>query len=275
MENTAPPPPLSWLNGLPPLRTVIAQHGLAAHKSLGQHFLLDANITDKIVRLSGDLSAAHVVEIGPGPGGLTRALLASPALSVTAIERDDRCIAALESLVEGAAGRFTLINGDAMKIDVTQIVTAPRIIIANLPYNIGTELLIGWLRQYREITSMLYATPSNKNYGRLAVLAQACCYVEKLFHLPARAFTPPPKVDSTVVHFRPRSDGPDDRLLAMLERITAAAFGQRRKMLRSSLASVQGELLLERTGITPTDRAESIAVLDFLRLAQCALDHGV
>lgn len=286
MENIAPPPPLSWLNGLPPLRTVIAQHGLAAHKSLGQHFLLDANITDKIVRLSGDLSAAYVVEIGPGPGGLTRALLASPALSVTAIERDTRCIAALKSLVEGAAGRFTLINDDAMKIDVTQLVAAPRIIIANLPYNIGTELLIGWLRQYRAIASMslmfqrevaerLYATPSNKNYGRLAVLAQACCHVEKLFHLPARAFTPPPKVDSTVVHFRPRSDGPDDKLLAMLERITAAAFGQRRKMLRSSLASVQGELLLEKTGITPTNRAESIAVFDFLRLAQCALDNGV
>jgi len=275
-----------WLAAQPPLRTVIAEHGLAARKVLGQHFLLDANITEKIVRLSGDLRGAHVVEIGPGPGGLTRAILASAAASVTAIERDDRCLAALAPLVEGSAGRFRLIGEDAMKLDITNLIPAPRVIIANLPYNIGTELLIGWLRDYRAIAGMslmfqrevaerLYALPSQKAYGRLSVLAQACCHVTKLFHLPARAFTPPPKVDSTVVHFTPRADGPDATLLAMLERVTAAAFGQRRKMLRSSLSSlslhgVDGAKLLATTGIDPTARAESIAVLDFLRLAQAA-----
>ncbi len=278
-ESVAP----TWLANQPPLRQVIAAHGLAANKGLGQHFLLDSNITDKIVRLSGSLAGQHIIEIGPGPGGLTRALLASHAISVTAVERDDRCIAALQPLVEGAAGRFRLINDDALKCDVTMLTPVPRVIIANLPYNIGTELLIRWLRDYRAIAGMslmfqrevaerIYALPGNKNYGRVAVLAQACCHVEKLFHLPARAFTPPPKVDSTVVHFRPRANGPNPELLAMLEKITAAAFGQRRKMLRSSLSEVKGEVLLQQTGIEPTQRAEQIAVLDFLRLARAALD---
>ncbi len=272
----------NWLATLPPLREVIAAHGLGAQKALGQHFLLDSNITEKIVRLSGDLTDAHIVEVGPGPGGLTRALLASNAASVTAIERDNRCIAALAPLVEGSQGRFKLLNADALQTDIVALVPAPRIIIANLPYNIGTELLIGWLRQYRAIAGMnlmfqrevaerIYAQPGSKSYGRLAVLAQACCHTERLFHLPARAFTPPPKVDSTVVHFRPRTEGPDTVLLAMLEKITAAAFGQRRKMLRSSLAAVNGETLLARTVITPTARAENIAVADFIRLAQTAL----
>jgi 16S rRNA (adenine1518-N6/adenine1519-N6)-dimethyltransferase len=276
---------IDWLNTQPPLRQVIAAHGLAANKGLGQHFLLDSNITDKIVRLSGSLAGIHVVEIGPGPGGLTRALLASPALSITAIERDERCITALQPLVAGASGRFRLINDDALKCDVATLIPAPRVIIANLPYNVGTELLIRWLRDYRAIASMslmfqrevaerIYALPGNKNYGRLAVLSQACCHVEKLFHLPARAFTPPPKVDSTVVHFRPRADGPSPEILARLEKITAAAFGQRRKMLRSSLSAVNGEKLLLATGIDPALRAEQIAVLDFLRLARCALEEG-
>lgn len=271
-----------WLHSLPPLREVIAQHSLAADKGLGQHFLLDGNITDKIVRLSGQLAGHHLIEIGPGPGGLTRALLASPAASVTAIERDMRCMAALQPLVDGAGGRLRLINDDALKCDVTMLTPAPRVIIANLPYNIGTELLIRWLRDYsafaamslmfqREVAERIYALPGNKSYGRLAVLAQACCLVDKLFHLPARAFTPPPKVDSTVVHFRPRADGPTPELLAMLEKITAAAFGQRRKMLRSSLSALDGDALLQATGIEPTLRAEQIAVLDFLRLAQAAL----
>lgn len=269
----------NWLERLPPLRDVIAAHRLAATKALGQHFLLDSNITEKIVRLSGDLTGHHVVEIGPGPGGLTRALLGSAAASVTAVERDERCLAALDPLVSGAAGRFRLISGDALRCDVTALVPAPRMVIANLPYNIGTELLVGWLRQYRAIDGMvlmfqrevaerLYAAPGSKAYGRLAVLAQACCRVEKLFHLPARAFTPPPKVDSTVVRFFPRAEGPDAVLLTMLERITAAAFGQRRKMLRSSLAAVDGERLLAVTGIDPTARAETLTVADFLRLAR-------
>lgn len=274
-----------WLTNQPPLRQVIAANGLAANKGLGQHFLLDSNITEKIVRLSGNLAGHHVVEIGPGPGGLTRALLASPALSITAIERDERCIAALQPLVDGAAGRFRLINDDALKCDVTALTPTPQVIIANLPYNVGTELLIRWLRDYRAIAGMslmfqrevaerIYALPGNKNYGRLAVLSQACCHVEKLFHLPARAFTPPPKVDSTVVHFRPRADGPTPELLAVLEKITAAAFGQRRKMLRSSLSIINGEALLQATAIDPTLRAEQLAVLDFLRLARATLDRA-
>ena len=283
--NATPSSPLfatpPWLAAQPPLRSVIAAHGLNAQKALGQHFLLDENITQKIVRLSGDLAGVHVVEIGPGPGGLTRALLASRAASVTAVERDERCLAALAPLVDGAMGRFRLVHGDALRMDVTELAAEPRMIIANLPYNIGTELLIGWLRQYRaiaglslmfqrEVAERIYAAPGGKAYGRLAVLAQACCHVEKLFHLPARAFTPPPKVDSTVVHFRPLADGPDKRLLRMLESITAAAFGQRRKMLRSSLESVGGAALLARTGLDPAERAERIAVRDYLRLAQAA-----
>ncbi len=272
------PPPTNWLADLPPLRTVIAQHGLAARKSLGQHFLLDSNITEKIVRLAGDLAGCHVIEIGPGPGGLTRALLASAAATVTAIERDDRCLTALAPLVAGAEGRFRLVAQDALTVDVTDLAPPPRVIIANLPYNIGTELLIGWLQQYRQIAGMvlmfqrevaerLYAVPDSKPYGRLSVLAQACCKVEKLFHLPARAFTPPPKVDSTVVQLEPRPDGPNAVLLAKLERITAAAFGQRRKMLRSSLASVGGDALLASTGIAPTRRAETLTVSEYLQLA--------
>lgn len=272
------PPLTAWLADLPPLRAVIAQNGLAARKSLGQHFLLDSNITDKIVRLAGDLTDCHVIEIGPGPGGLTRALLASTAVTVTAIERDERCLTALEPLRQGAEGRFRLVAQDALTVDVTQLTPPPRAIIANLPYNIGTELLIGWLRQYRDFNSMtlmfqrevaerLYAVPDSKPYGRLSVLAQACCRVEKLFHLPARAFTPPPKVDSTVVRFVPLMDGPSADLLGRMERVTAAAFGQRRKMLRSSLAALGGENLLAATGIVATRRAETLSAAEYLRLA--------
>lgn len=274
----SPHPPTAWLAGLPPLRMVIAQHGLAARKSLGQHFLLDGNITEKIVRLAGDLEGCHVIEIGPGPGGLTRALLASNAVTVTAIERDERCLTALEPFVQAAAGRFRLVAQDALAVDVTQLVPAPRVIIANLPYNIGTELLIGWLRQCRAIAGMtlmfqrevaerLYAAPDSKPYGRLSVLAQSCCRVEKLFHLPARAFTPPPKVESTVVRFQPLPNAPDDTLLKKLEQVTAAAFGQRRKMLRSSLAAIGGETLLAAAGIAATRRAETLTVQEYLRLA--------
>lgn len=276
-----PTPAATWLATLQPLRTVITQHGLAARKSLGQHFLLDGNITEKIVRLAGDLAGCHVIEIGPGPGGLTRALLASNAATVTAIERDDRCLAALEPLVQAAGGRFRLVAQDALAVDVTQLAPAPRSIIANLPYNIGTELLIGWLHQYRalagmtlmfqrEVAERLYAAPDSKPYGRLSVLAQSCCCVEKLFHLPARAFTPPPKVESTVVRFHPLPDGPDEVLLKKLEQVTAAAFGQRRKMLRSSLATIGGETLLAAAGIAATRRAETLTVQEYLRLAALA-----
>ena len=264
---------------LPPLREVIATHGLRADKGLGQHFLLDLNITQKIVRLAGDLRGVHVVEIGPGPGGLTRAILASDAADVTAIERDARCVAALQDLMRAAQGRLRLISGDALKSDLIALTPAPRAIIANLPYNVGTELLLRWLKDYRAFTGMtlmfqrevaerICAAPGNKTYGRLAIIAQACCTVKKLFDLPARAFTPPPRVDSSVVHFIPHPDGPDTELLAALEKITAAAFGQRRKMLKSSLADYGGEAFLRRHALDPMARAETIAVTDFLRLAQ-------
>lgn len=266
------------LASLPPLRDVIAAHDLRAHKGLGQHFLLDLNITQKIVRLAGDLRGVHVVEIGPGPGGLTRAILASDAASVTAIERDDRCIVALQDVVTAAHGRLRLIAGDALQCDPITLTPTPRAIIANLPYNVGTELLLGWLKNYRAFTGMtlmfqrevaerICATPGGKTYGRLAVMAQACCTVKKLFDLPARAFTPPPKVASSIVHFVPRADGPDAALIAALEKITAAAFGQRRKMLKSSLADYGGEEFLCQHGIDPMARAETIGVDGFLRLA--------
>jgi 16S rRNA (adenine1518-N6/adenine1519-N6)-dimethyltransferase len=266
------------LDALPPLREVIAAHDLRAHKGLGQHFLLDLNITQKIVRLAGDLSGVHVVEIGPGPGGLTRAILASDAADVTAIERDDRCIVALQDVVTAAHGRLRLIAADALQCDPIALVPEPRAIIANLPYNVGTELLLSWLKNYRAFTGMtlmfqrevaerICATPGGKIYGRLAVMAQACCTVKKVFDLPARAFTPPPKVASSIVHFVPRADGPDAALIAALEKITAAAFGQRRKMLKSSLADYGGEEFLRQHNIDPMARAETIGVHDFLRLA--------
>lgn len=264
---------------LPPLRDVIAAHGLQARKGLGQHFLLDQNITRKIVRLAGELHGVHVLEIGPGPGGLTRAILAGSAATVTAIERDARCIAALQDLAAAAAGRLLLIEADALRCNVGTLVPAPRAIIANLPYNVGTELLLGWLKDYRAFTAMtlmfqrevadrLAAAPGSKSYGRLTVLAQACCTVKKLFDLPARAFTPPPKVNSAVVHLLPRADGPDGATLAALERVTAAAFGQRRKMLKSSLAELGGAELLLSLGLDPTARAETLTVADYLRLAR-------
>lgn len=267
------------LDALPPLREIIAAHGLRAHKGLGQHFLLDLNITQKIVRLAGDLRGVHVIEIGPGPGGLTRAILAGAAGTVTAVERDTRCVAALQGLVVAAQGRLQLISADALKVDLVALTPAPRAIIANLPYNIGTELLLRWLKHYHSFTSMtlmfqrevaerMCAAPGKKSYGRLAVMAQACCTVKKLFDLPARAFTPPPKVDSSIVHLIPRPDGPDAQLCAALEKLTAAAFGQRRKMLKSSLADYGGEDFLRRHNLDPMARAETIAVKDFLRLAR-------
>ncbi len=262
---------------LPPLREIIARHGLAAKKGLGQHFLLDLNITRKIVRLAGNLDGVHVVEIGPGPGGLTRAILESEAASVTAIERDRRCIAALEELAAASAGRLRIIEGDALKTDTAALAPAPRAIIANLPYNIGTELLIGWLRNHRayehmtlmfqrEVADRITAAPGGKTYGRLSVIAQACCKVQKLMDLPPRAFTPPPKVASSVLHFQPRPDAPDDGLLESLERVTALAFGQRRKMLKSALGET-GVAALAKTGIDPTVRAEMVPVAKFLELA--------
>ncbi len=268
------------LSHLPPLRDIIAQHGLAAKKSLGQNFLLDLNLTAKIARAAGNLDGAHVIEIGPGPGGLTRALLETPCASVTAIERDDRAVAALVTLVTAAKGKLTLIPDDALKADYTTLAPAPRAIVANLPYNIATVLLVGWLEHIgdfrsltlmfqKEVAERLVATPSTSAYGRLSVITQWLSIPEKKFDLPPEAFTPPPKVTSSVVHFVPRVRT-DTVTFKTMEKVTAAAFGQRRKMLRQSLKSLgrPSEELLEKAGIVGTARAEEIDVAGFVRLAE-------
>jgi 16S rRNA (adenine1518-N6/adenine1519-N6)-dimethyltransferase len=271
--------PLTPLDLLPPLREVIARHGLMARKSLGQHFLCDLNLTRRIAESAGDLDGCTVFEIGPGPGGLTRALLATKAKKVIAIEKDRRCIAALANVVKAADGRLEVIEGDALATDLLKLSRLPRAVVANLPYNIGTELLLKWLRQidgFRSLTLMfqlevadrIAASPGSKTYGRLSVIAQFCCNVERILTLPARAFTPPPKVDSTVVRLVPRADRPEDVSFHHIETITAAAFGQRRKMLRSSLRPLGGEKLLNEAGIDPELRAENLTVEDFVRLAR-------
>ena len=262
---------------LPPLREVIADHGLAARRSLGQHFLLDMNLTHRIAALAGDLSQANIVEIGSGPGGLTRALLASGAKRVFAIERDPRCVAALASLGDVAGDRLQVIEADALTIALPDMVPPPRIIVSNLPYNVATPLLIGWLRTiraYRSLTLMfqrevadrLAAVPGTKAYGRLSVMAQWCCVVERRMTLPAKAFTPPPKVDSAVVRMTPHEAGAGPAWTAM-ERVVGAAFGQRRKMLRQSLGGFAGlTSALEATGLVPTQRAETVAVQQYADL---------
>ena len=270
---------MDGLAALPPLREVIASHGLDARKRLGQHFLLDLNLTRRIARAAAPLDQGLVIEVGPGPGGLTRALLLEGAARVVAIEVDPRAIAILKELQAVAGGRLDLVEADALKIDLASLGPAPRRIVANLPYNISTPLLIGWLHQADEIADMvlmfqkevvdrLAAKPRTKAYGRLSVLAQHVCTVERLFDVAPSAFVPPPKVVSTVVQLRPRPDG---RLadLRPLERVTAAAFGQRRKMLRSALSGAFANPVevLERLGIPPTARAEELAVADFVRLA--------
>jgi 16S rRNA (adenine1518-N6/adenine1519-N6)-dimethyltransferase len=266
---------------LPPLGEVIRRHKLSAVKSLGQHFLLDANLTARIARAAASLEDSQIVEIGPGPGGLTRALLLAGAKHVTAIERDPRAVAALAELAEAFPGRLTIIDGDALKIDAAALVPAPRKIVANLPYNIATPLLLGWLENisaYESLTLMfqkevalrLAAPPGGKDYGRLSVMTQWCAKVQLLFDISAKAFTPPPKVTSTLVHIVPRAApvAPCDR--ADLERVVAAAFGQRRKMLRAALKTlgVNTVQLLEKSGIEPTERAERLSVAQFAALAR-------
>ena len=279
---------MSRIDDLPPLRDVIARHGIAAKKSLGQNFLLDLNLTARIARAAGDLGQTTVIEVGPGPGGLTRALLAEGAAHVVAIERDDRCVAALEEIAAHHAGRLTIVPADALAVDMAAIARGPTVVVANLPYNIATPLLVGWLRTepwppwYRSLTLMfqrevaerIVAPPGSKTYGRLSVLAGWRSQASILFDVPARAFTPPPKVTSSVVHFVPRakplSCNPD-----VLERVVAAAFGQRRKMLRQSLRTlgIDAAGLLVRAGIEPTRRAEEIDVAGFVALARAAEDY--
>ena len=271
------------MDGLPPLRDVIERHGLFARKALGQNFLLDLNLTRRIARTAGGLDNATVLEVGPGPGGLTRALLMEGARRVVAIERDERCIAALEEIAAHYPGRLEIVAGDAMKADFAALAgnSGDVKIVANLPYNIGTELLIRWLTPQtwppfyesmtlmfqREVAERIVAKPGSSHYGRLGVLAGWRTEARIAFDVPPQAFTPPPKVISSVVKIVPRAD-PMTVEVGRLARTTEAAFGQRRKMLRQSLRSVGGEALLEKAGIDGTRRAETLSVEEFVRLAR-------
>jgi 16S rRNA (adenine1518-N6/adenine1519-N6)-dimethyltransferase len=269
-------------DGLPPLREVIDRHGLAAKKSLGQNFLLDLNLTGKVARASGPLAGATVIEVGPGPGGLTRALLMQGAARVIAIERDDRCLPALAEIAQAYPGRLDVVAGDAMTIDYQALAQghANVRIVANLPYNIGTELLVRWLTGtdwppfyesmtlmfQREVAERIVATPDDDAYGRLGVLAGWRTDAHVAFDIPPQAFWPPPKVTSSVVHLVPHA-APLSADIRKLERVTLAAFGQRRKMLRQSLKGIGGEALLAAAGIDGTRRAETLSIAEFVRLA--------
>ncbi len=268
------------LADLPPLRESLAAQGLLAKRSFGQHFLLDLNVTRKIARLADPMEGFVALEVGPGPGGLTRALLESGADHVVAVEMDPRFLPLLAELGEAAPGRLTVIQADALKVDEQALAGAgrPLKIVSNLPYNVGTPLLIKWLTSdlawsalvlmfQKEVAQRITAAPGSDAYGRLSVICQAAAKASMAMTLPARAFTPPPKVDSAVVVLTPRPDAPAPEQLRRLERVTAAAFGQRRKMLRSSLKTLGGEALCVAAGIDPNARAETIAVEGFLRLA--------
>jgi 16S rRNA (adenine1518-N6/adenine1519-N6)-dimethyltransferase len=281
-EPPTPPGPAS----LPPLREVIARHGIAARRRLGQNFLLDLNLTGRIARAAGPLDRATIIEIGAGPGGLTRALLAEGARHVVAVERDPRCLAALAELAAAYPGRLELVAADALAIDPAALTPPPRKIVANLPYNIATALLLHWLDRIAEFASLtlmfqrevalrLTAAPRTKSYGRLSVLTQWLSEPRLLFDVPARAFTPPPKVISTLVGINPRSAPLAPAAKPALERVTAAAFGQRRKMLRSSLTTLGLPVipLLDRAGAPPTARAEELTVAQFCALAR-AIEEG-
>ncbi|MEM7067846.1 MAG: 16S rRNA (adenine(1518)-N(6)/adenine(1519)-N(6))-dimethyltransferase RsmA [Pseudomonadota bacterium] len=271
---------MSAIDGLPPLREVIESHGLAAKKSLGQNFLLDLNLTSRIARSAGPFEGHDIIEVGPGPGGLTRALLACGAEKVIAVERDRRCIAALEEISAHYPGRLQIIEGDALEMNWSQLINRKARVVANLPYNIATPLLTGWLSEpvwppyyasltlmfQKEVAERICAVPGDKHYGRLGVLCGWRTKAYKVFDVSPKAFTPPPKVTSSIAHLEPRENPPDCELKA-LETVTRAAFGQRRKMLRASLKSLGGEKLLEKAGIVPTKRAEEIDVEGFVRLA--------
>ncbi|TYO90035.1 16S rRNA (adenine(1518)-N(6)/adenine(1519)-N(6))-dimethyltransferase RsmA [Oceanicella actignis] len=275
-------------DGLPPLREVIARHGLAAKKALGQNFLLDLNLTRRIARAAGDLSGCDVLEIGPGPGGLTRALLAEGARRVVAVERDARCLPALDEIARRWPGRLEVVHGDALELDPEARLNAPWRIVANLPYNVGTELLVRWLTPerrgggwppgwsgltlmfQREVAERIVARPGAKAYGRLAVLAQWRAEARIAFDVSPRAFTPPPKVWSSVVDLRPLPAPRHPAEPDALARVTAAAFGQRRKMLRQSLRTLRPDAaeMCAEAGIDPTLRAEALDIADFCALAR-------
>jgi 16S rRNA (adenine1518-N6/adenine1519-N6)-dimethyltransferase len=272
------------IDQLPPLREVIAKHNLSAQKSLGQNFLLDLNLTSKIARQAGDLTQSDVLEIGPGPGGLTRGLLAEGARRVIAIEKDRRCIAALEDIQKAYPDRLEILEGDALSINPLEHLTGPVKVVANLPYNVGTELLIRWLTPTRwppfwtsltlmfqkEVAERIVAPVASKAYGRLALLSQWRTDANIVMNLPPSAFTPPPKVSSAVVHLTALSAPRFEAEAAVLEKTVAKAFNQRRKMLRSSLKGLTPELeeKLNAAGISPTLRAEQVSLEQFCALAR-------
>nr|WP_319388909.1 16S rRNA (adenine(1518)-N(6)/adenine(1519)-N(6))-dimethyltransferase RsmA [uncultured Cohaesibacter sp.] len=276
---------MAQIDDLPPLREVIERHDLRAKKSLGQNFLLDLNLTCRIARSAGDLSNHTVIEVGPGPGGLTRALLHEGAKRVIAIEMDPRALGALEEISAHYPGRLDVIEGDALKVGMASLVPeGPVRIVANLPYNVGTQLLLNWLEMdpwppfyesltlmfQKEVAERIIATEEDKAYGRLGVIAGWRTHADKLFDVAKECFSPPPKVTSSIVHLTPKAN-PLPCNLRSLEQVTAAAFGQRRKMLRQSLKSLNVDhlALIEDAGLDPTQRAETVSVEGFVAMANC------
>ncbi|MBF9044724.1 16S rRNA (adenine(1518)-N(6)/adenine(1519)-N(6))-dimethyltransferase RsmA [Rhodobacterales bacterium HKCCE4037] len=275
---------MSTIDGLPPLREVIASHGLSARKALGQNFLLDLNLTAKIARVAGDLSKVDVLEVGPGPGGLTRGLLAEGARRVVAVEKDARCLPALAEIAAAYPGRLEVLNADALDVDWEARLSPPRKVVANLPYNVGTELLVRWLTPaswpppwesltlmfQREVAERIVAQPGGKAYGRLAVLAQWRATAKIAMGLPPEAFTPPPKVRSAVVHIEALPAPRFEADAETLSRVVKAAFAQRRKMLRAALKGLAPDIedRLHAAGLTPTDRAEQVPIEGFCALAR-------
>ena len=272
------------MDNLPPLKDVISKYEIRAKKSLGQNFLLDLNLTSKIARYAGDLKQSDVLEIGPGPGGLTRSLLNEGARQVVSIEKDKRCIAALEEIQKLFPGRLRLLQGDALSMNVTQYFTDPIKIIANLPYNIGTELLVRWLNSknwpsfwqsmtlmfQKEVANRIVARPGSKAYGRLSVMSQWRCNTKIAFNIPATAFTPPPKVESAVVHFEALNEPKFPAEVDNLEFVVSKAFNQRRKMLRGALKGhfKNVEEGLFSIGVLPTKRAENITIQEYCAMSQ-------
>ncbi len=275
---------MSGIDTLPPLRDVIARHGLSARKALGQNFLLDLNLTAKIARQAGELSGCDVLEIGPGPGGLTRGLLAEGARKVLAVEKDTRCLPALAEIEAAYPGRLQVLEGDALALNPLEHLTQPIRVVANLPYNVGTELLVRWLTPdvwppvwdsltlmfQREVAERIIASPGSKSYGRLAVLAQWRTEARIVMSLPPEAFSPPPKVSSAVVHLTALPAPRYDADPKVLERVVAKAFNQRRKMLRAALKGLVADVedCLDEAGIAPTDRAEVVPLEGFCALAR-------
>ena len=272
------------MDNLPPLKDIISKYEIRAKKSLGQNFLLDLNLTSKIARYAGNLKQSDVLEIGPGPGGLTRSLLNEGARQVVSIEKDNRCIAALEEIQSLFPGRLRLLQGDALSMNVTQYLTDPIKIIANLPYNIGTELLVRWLNSknwpsfwqsmtlmfQKEVANRIVARPGSKAYGRLSVMSQWRCNTKIAFNIPATAFTPPPKVESAVVHFEALNEPKFPAEVDKLEFVVSKAFNQRRKMLRGALKGhfMNVEEGLFSIGVLPTKRAENITVQEYCAMSQ-------